>query len=64
MSAPAISDLAQLEATFEQAQRVEVEAAEVERIAYLRWQEVYGAYEIARDEASAALTAWVEAVVP
>jgi hypothetical protein len=64
MSAPAISDLAQLEATFERAERVRVEAAEVERVAYLRWQEVYGAYEIARDEASAALTAWVEAVLP
>jgi hypothetical protein len=64
MSAPVISDPTQLEATFEQAERVRAEAAEAERAAYLHWQETYGAYEVARDEVSAALTAWVEAVVP
>ena len=63
MSAPVISDLT-LEATFERAEQSRVEAAEAERAAYLHWQEAYGAYEVARDEASAALRAWVQAVVP
>jgi hypothetical protein len=40
------------------------EAAEAERAAYLRWQEAYGAYELTRDKASAAWTAWVEAIAP
>jgi hypothetical protein len=64
MSAPTISNLTQLEATFERAEQAREEAAEAERAAYLYWQEAYGAYEVARDEASAALTAWVQAVVP
>jgi hypothetical protein len=64
MSAPAISDLRQLEVRFERAEQSREEAAEAERAAYLHWQEAYGAYEVARDEASAALTAWVQAVVP
>jgi hypothetical protein len=38
--------------------------AEAERAAFVAWQEAYGAYEIARDEASTAWTAWVEAIVP
>jgi hypothetical protein len=63
MSAPAISDLTQLEATFERAERLREEAAEAERAAYLQWQEAYGAYEVARDDASAAWAAWVEAIV-
>ena len=33
-----------------------------ERAAYLRWEEAYGAYEVARDEASAAWTVWVTAI--
>ncbi|MBV9161312.1 MAG: hypothetical protein JO281_07135 [Pseudonocardiales bacterium] len=64
MSAPVISELTRLEATFERAERLREEAAEAERAAYLHWQEAYGAYELARDEASTALRAWVQAVVP
>jgi hypothetical protein len=64
MNVPVISDVTQLEATFEQAEQLCAEAAEAERAAYLYWQEAYGAYEVSRDEASAALTAWVQAVVP
>jgi hypothetical protein len=64
MSALVISDVTQLEASFEHAERLCAEAAEAERAAYLYWQEAYGAYEVARDEASAALRAWVQAVVP
>lgn len=64
MSASVISDLMRLEATVERAERLREEAAEAEHAAFVRWQEAYGAYEVARDEASAAVTAWVEAVVP
>jgi hypothetical protein len=59
MSTPVISDLMQLEATFERAEQLCAEAAEAERAAYL-----HGAYEVARDEASAALRAWVQARLP
>ena len=57
-------DLTQLREIHERAEWLCEQAAEAERAAYLHWQEVYGAYEIARDEASAALTAWGQAVVP
>lgn len=40
------------------------EAAETERAAYLHWQKAYGAYEVTRDEASAAWSAWVAAIAP
>ncbi len=46
------------------AEQSQMEAAEAARGAFLRWQEAYGACDVARDEASAAWTAWVEAVVP
>ena len=59
-----IGNLTQVEATFERAEQARAQAAEAERAAYLHWQQAYGAYEVARDEASAALTAWVQAVVP
>jgi hypothetical protein len=65
MSASTMSpDLAQLKEMHERAEQVRAEAAEVERVAFLRWQETYGAYEVARDEASAAWTAWLAAVTP
>jgi hypothetical protein len=64
MSAPVISDPVQREVAYRRVEQVVAEAAEAERAAYLRWQEAYGAYEVARDEASAEWTAWVEAVVP
>ena len=57
-------DLAQLKEKHERAERLREEAAEGERAAYLHWQEAYGAYEVARDEASAAWTAWGQVVVP
>ncbi|MBV9032788.1 MAG: hypothetical protein JO364_21315 [Pseudonocardiales bacterium] len=59
-----ISDLRRLEATVERAERSRAEAAEAEHAAFVHWQEAYGAYEVAHDEASAALTAWVQAVLP
>jgi hypothetical protein len=64
MSAPVISDPVQREAAYRRVEQLVQEAAEAERAAYLRWQEAYGAYEVARDDASATWTAWVEAIAP
>jgi hypothetical protein len=64
MSAPVTGELMQRKATFERAEQTRIEAAEAEHAALAQWQKAYGTYEVARDEASAAWTAWVEAVVP
>jgi hypothetical protein len=64
MSAPVISDPVQCEAAYRRVEQLVQEAAEAERAAYLRWQEAYGAYEVARDDASATWTAWVGAIAP
>jgi hypothetical protein len=64
MSAPVISDPVQRAAAYRRVEQVVQETAEAERAAYLRWQEAYGAYEVARDEASAEWAAWVEAIAP
>ena len=57
-------DLAQLKQMHGRAEQLREEAAEAERVAFVAWQEAYGAYEVARDEASAAWTAWLAAVAP
>jgi hypothetical protein len=54
----------QLREIYGRAEQLRDEAAEAERAAFVCWQEAYGAYEVARDEASAAWTAWVEAITP
>jgi hypothetical protein len=65
MSMSSVSlDVEQLRELYERAEQLRDEAAEAERAAYLRWEEAYGAYEVARDEASAAWTVWVEAIAP
>jgi hypothetical protein len=64
MSAPVISDPVQREAAYRRIEQLVQEAAEAERAAFLHWQEAYGAYELARDEASAAWTVWVAAIAP
>jgi hypothetical protein len=64
MTTAALPDAAQLEAAFERAEQARVDAADAEHAAFVRWQEADGAYDVARDEASAAGMAWVEAVVP
>ena len=64
MSAPAISDRVHVEATYWRVEQLVQEAAETERAAFAAWQEAYGAYEVACDEASAARTAWAGAVDP
>jgi hypothetical protein len=57
-------DLAHLKEMHEQAEQLRQEAAEAERAAFVAWQDAYGAYEVARDEASAVWTAWLAAVTP
>jgi hypothetical protein len=65
MSVPSVSlDVDQLREMHERAEQRRDEAAQAERAAYLRWEEAYGAYELARDEASDAWTVWVEAIAP
>ncbi|HET9258120.1 MAG TPA: hypothetical protein VFO16_23390 [Pseudonocardiaceae bacterium] len=63
MSAPVISDAALHEADYHRLEQVAHEAAEAERAAFLAWQDAYGAYEVARDDASAAWTAWARDTV-
>jgi hypothetical protein len=57
-------DLMQLKEMHERAEQLREEAAQAERAAFLHWQEAYGAYEVARNEASAAWTVWVAAIAP
>jgi hypothetical protein len=64
MTAPVISDAVQREAAYRQIEQLVQEAAEAERAAFVAWQEAYGAYEVARDEATAARRAWGEAITP
>jgi hypothetical protein len=63
MSTATISpELARLEKLHERAEGLREDAAEVERVAFVVWQQAYGAYEVACDEATAAWAAWVEAL--
>jgi hypothetical protein len=57
-------ELAQLDELHQRAEWLCEEAAQAERAAFVAWQEAYGAYEVARDEATAAWSAWVEATTP
>jgi hypothetical protein len=57
-------ELDQLREIYGRAEQLRDEAAEAERAAFVCWQEAYGTYEVARDEASAAWAAWVEAITP
>lgn len=61
MSAPVIIDALQRETAYRRIEQLVQDAAEAERAAFVAWQEAYGAYEVARDEASATRTAWAEA---
>ena len=62
MNAPAISASVRFEAAHQRLEQLVQEAAEAERAAFVAWQEAYGAYEVARDEASAVWTTGTEAV--
>ena len=61
MTAPTITEPAELEAAYRQADLLLQEAADAERAAFARWQEAYGAYEVACDDAATALASWAEA---
>ena len=64
MSAPTITDPAQLEAAYQRTEQLQQEAAETEHAAFMRWQEAYGAYEVACDDAATARASWEQALVP
>jgi hypothetical protein len=58
-----IGNAPQREAAYRHIEQAVQDAAEAERAAFVAWQEAYGAYEVARDEASAAWTTWAQAIV-
>jgi hypothetical protein len=64
MSSSTCADPAQLEAVYARAEQLLQEAAEAERAAFVAWQEAYGAYEVACDDAATARTSWAQALVP
>jgi hypothetical protein len=64
MNALAISDITDLEATYQRGEQLVRQAAEAERVAFVQWQQAYGAYEAARDNASSVWTAWIKAITP
>jgi hypothetical protein len=47
MSTPTISNLGQLDAACQRTEQLVQQAAEAERAAFGRWQDAYGAYEVA-----------------
>ena len=59
-----ITDPAQLEAVYLRVEQLLREAAEAEHVAFMRWQEAYGAYEIACDDAMRAQVNWAQATAP
>jgi hypothetical protein len=64
MNAQTTTDPAQLEAAYARAQRLLQEAAEAQHAAFVRWQEAYGAYEVACDDAATTRASWGKALVP
>jgi len=64
MSAPTITDLGQREAACQWSDQLVQEAVEAERTAFDRWQDAYGAYEVACDEAAVARANWEQALIP
>lgn len=52
----------ELQVAYERAEVVCDEAAEAEQAAFARWQELLGAYEVARDESDRAWRAYSAAV--
>ena len=60
-----ITDLTRVDVAYAQAEQVRWEAAEAERTTFVRWQEAYGAYEVACDDAATARANWAaQALVP
>jgi hypothetical protein len=55
-------DVGRLQAEYERLEHATDEAAEAERVAFERWEEAHGAYEVARDESDTAWRAYATAV--
>jgi hypothetical protein len=64
MNTPTIIDPAQVDAVHLRVEQILQEAAEAERAAFVRWQQAYGAYELACDDAMTARANWAQALVP
>ena len=64
MSSSTITDPAQLEAAYARTEQLLQEAAQTEQAAFVRWQEAYGAYEVACDDAATTRANWAQALVP
>jgi hypothetical protein len=64
MSTPTITDLGQLETAHARTEQLLQEADEAEHAAFVRWQQAYGAYEIACDDAATAQASWAQALAP
>jgi hypothetical protein len=64
MSSSTLTDPVQLEAVYARAEQLVQEAAEAERAAFVRWQEAYGSYEVACDDAATARASWAQVLVP
>jgi hypothetical protein len=60
MNIPTITDPAQLDAASARVEQLLREAAEAEHVAFARWQEAYGAYELACDDAVTARANWAQ----
>ncbi|MGH3901697.1 MAG: hypothetical protein ACRDTA_26275 [Pseudonocardiaceae bacterium] len=64
MTASTITDLDQVDAAYRRTEQLLQEAAEAECAAFVAWQEAYGAYEVACDEAATARAIWARATAP
>jgi hypothetical protein len=62
MSVPTITDRGPLEVACQRTDQLVQEAAEAERAAFDRWQDAYGAYEVACEEAAIARANWEQAL--
>jgi hypothetical protein len=63
MSALTIIDIGQFESAYQRTEQLLQEAAEAEYAAFVRWEEAYGAYEVACDDAMTARARWEQALV-
>jgi hypothetical protein len=64
MSTLTITDPAQLDTAYARTEQLLREVVEAERVAFVRWQQAYGTYELARDDAMTARASWAQALVP
>jgi hypothetical protein len=64
MNAPTITDPVQLYAIYLRVEQLLGEAAKAGCVAFVRWQQAYGAYELACDDALTARASRAQALVP